>query len=1264
VDFRLLGPLEVIEDEREVSLPGGKPRGLLGLLLLEPGRPVPVGQIIDGLWGDRPPPTAPKVVQAYVSRLRKALGDGCLETAASGYLLRVQAGSLDAQRFEDLVGRGRSLVAAGESEQGARVLEEALGLWRGPALVDFRDEAFAQNEIRRLEDLRLVAMELRLQVELALGRSAEAVGELEVLVRSHPLRESLRGLLMLALYRSGRQADALAVYQDTRTALVEELGLEPSRSLQQLEQAILRHDESLDLKPVAVTLVPVGPVEVGEEGKEPAQQGAARKVVTILFCDVTGSTALGDELDPETLRLVLARYFERASAVIERHGGSVEKFIGDAVMAVFGIPVLHEDDALRAVRAASSLLAELPGLNDELMREVGTRLELRIGISTGEVVTGTRERLATGDAITVAARLEQAANPGEVLIGPETLALAREGIVVEPAGELTLGKSRPVSAFRLVSVSPDSPRASRHLDVPIVGRVEERKRLEDAFGDAVGQPACRLVTLLGPAGVGKSRLAAEFLAGLDARVVSGRCLSYGEGITYWPVTEVVGQLEAAREQLLVDHPATGPVFDALFGEGSAATPGEIAWATRKVLETAAADRSLVVVFDDIHWGEPTFLDLIEHATELSAGSPILILCLARPELLDHRPSWANGPSETVRVEPLGPVETSELILRLTGTDGFDSGLAERIGVASGGNPLFVEEMVAMARDADQDALVVPATIKALLAARIDQLDPDERGVLERGSVEGQLFHRGAVEALAARPEPVLGQLVALVRKELVRPDRPQLPTEDAYRFRHILIRDAAYDALPKAARATLHERFGNWLVEHGGELAERDEIVGYHLELSHGYRIQLGQPDAATDELAARAAAHLTAAGRRATDRSDKFAAIAFFARAIELDSGARPRLVCRLAELQYQVGEYARAVELLDEAVEAARARGDVAVEMVAAVQRGVVVNQRGDPDTPFEAVIRIADHATEILDTVGDDEQLAHVLYYAAAYRGFAGGGDDAVRLHERAFEHALRAGDLHRARVALEGVIGSKAWGSTPVSEFFAFLESRPEETKRLLAASNVPHHHSALMAAYAGDFVRAHEEYAIAGQILAEFANPVVAASLPMILGLIELLGGNPEEAERVLRDCCDRLGDLGAQGLRATAATLLAEAFLRQGRDVEAADTLDLADEIAQPDDYDARVRSHLTRARLLARRGDIDEAERLADQALEAVSRGNNIVLRGTVLLALAEVSQASGRIDDSEGALREALELFGQKEDVVQAEQARQLLSALRSPT
>ena len=346
-----------------------------------------------------------------------------------------------------------------------------------------------------------------------------------------------------------------------------------------------------------------------------------RKTVTVLFCDVTGSTALGESVDPEALRGLLAHYFERMKAIVERHGGTVEKFIGDAVMAVFGVPVAHEDDALRAVRAAAEMRAALPELD----------VQARIGVNTGEVVTGTEERLATGDAVNIAARLEQAAQPGEVLLGAPTLALVGGAAEVKKVEPIALkGKREPVAAYRLLRVR-EAP--ERRHETQFVGREHELVLLREAWERVRTERRCELVTVVADAGVGKSRLVAEALARVDARVVRGRCLPYGEGITYWPVVEVLKQLAV----LPTDEAAVAAIRSLLGETESQTSAEEIAWAVRKTVEQAASERPLTVVFDDVHWGEETFLDLIEHVALLSTGAPILLACMTRPELLERRP---------------------------------------------------------------------------------------------------------------------------------------------------------------------------------------------------------------------------------------------------------------------------------------------------------------------------------------------------------------------------------------------------------------------------------------------------------------------------------------------------------------------------------------------------------------------------------------------------------------------------------------------------
>src|SRR5712691_5075299 len=594
--------------------------------------------------------------------------------------------------------------------------------------------------------------------------------------------------------------------------------------------------------------------------------------------------------------------------IVERHGGSVEKFIGDAVMAVFGVPLLHEDDALRALRAAAEMREALPELG----------LQGRIGVMTGEVVTGTEERLATGDAVNVAARLEQAAEPGEVLIGAPTLALAGDAAEVEPVEPLVLkGKAEPVPAYRLLNVR-EAPQ--RRHEALFVGRERELALVGEVWEHVQAEQRCELVTVIGDAGVGKSRLAAELLASLEATVVRGRCLPYGEGITYWPVVEVLKQLD-----LLPSDEAATVAIRSLLGETDAATSAEeIAWAFRKTLEQASAERPLVVVFDDIQWGEQTFLDLIEHVALLSSGAAILLLCIARPEFSERRPAWPV----TLRLEPLADEDVDELIPeRIAGE------LRAKIARAAGGNPLFIEEMLAMAQEAEGE-VVVPPSLQALLAARLDRLETAERSVLERGAIEGEIFHRGAVQALAPDETQVTPRLAALVRKELIRPDKPQLAGEDGFRFRHLLIRDAAYDALPKATRADLHERLASWLEEHGTELVELDEILGYHLERAVRYRAELAMPR--NDELVASARRRLAAAGRRALLRSDYGAAVNLLERAAELVPTVNLDLALEtdLGEALVWMGKEGDALQRADALTERALAADDHVGEFCGRIQ------------------------------------------------------------------------------------------------------------------------------------------------------------------------------------------------------------------------------------------------------------------------------------------------------------------------------------------
>lgn len=676
--------------------------------------------------------------------------------------------------------------------------------------------------------------------------------------------------------------------------------------------------------------------------REPTATVEVRKTVTVVFADVVGSTSLVDKLDPESARRVLDRFFETMRVVVERHGGTVEKFIGDAVMAVFGIPVLHEDDALRAVRAASEMRAALEGLNVELQSTLGTSIQMRVGVETGAVVAGDPSRgqaFVTGDAVIVAARLEGAAKPGEILVGESTRRLLRDSVTVESVGRLTLkGRADSVTAHRLLAVELGDP--GRRLESRLVGRRDELDLLSETFERVVVDRSSRLITVIGEAGVGKSRLVDEFgnARSSEATIIRGRCLPYGEGITFWPLKEAIGEAAGlvggespddarAKIRRLVESTAEADLIVERIAEtiGLAETVPEhkgSMWAARRLFEELARQRPLIVVFDDIQWAEPNFLDLVEDVVQGSGDMPALVLCMARPELLDRRLSWASAETRAkpIFLKPLSDEESERMVGNLLDGGELDEVARTRIVEASDGLPLFVEELVAMLLEegvlqrqdgrwlaTDLSRIAAPATIHALLAARLDRLDVLERALLERGSVEGQVFHRGAVVCLSPQPERagIQERFATLTMKELIRPESTAFADEDAYRFHHLLFRDVAYESLRKKERAALHDRYAGWLEEKAGEhTSEYDEILGYHLEQAYRYESEL-RPTAVDDRLAAQAAARLGNAGLRAHARGDWPAAANLLTRAMKLlssDDDNRSRLLPALTDALLEI--------------------------------------------------------------------------------------------------------------------------------------------------------------------------------------------------------------------------------------------------------------------------------------------------------------------------------------------------------------------------
>jgi len=924
-----------------------------------------------------------------------------------------------------------------------------------------------------------------------------------------------------------------------------------------------------------------------------------RKTVSVLFCDVAGSTELGEQLDPEALRAVMARWFDEMRAPVERAGGTVEKFIGDAVMAVFGIPAVHEDDAFRAVQAAVEMRSAAEPLG----------LQVRIGVNTGEVVTGDGSTtLVTGDAVNTAKRLEEAAAAGEILIGAATRRLVANATELEPAGPIAAkGKRAPVEAWRVLATIPGAMPVARRLDAPLVGRTRELDALQAAFDAAVAERACRLVTVTGVAGIGKSRLAHELVSRVAprARVLTARCVPYGVGITLLPVRELVGDLEAtSTEEMFLE--------------------------VRRRLEDDARTQPVVACIDDVHWAQPAFLDLLEYLSGWSREAPVLLLCLARPELYDERPRW---PGQTISLDALTGEEAGLLLDELAAEWPLTPTDRARIAEVAEGNPLFLEQLVAML--ADTATQPMPPTIQAVLSARLDRLAPFEQAVLQRAAVAGREFSLAAVTDLSPADEraAVATTLLALARKELIRPAPDEFPGDDGFRFRHVLIRDAAYGEIPKRLRAGLHARFAEWIGARGAD----DGLVGYHLEQAAHCLEELGEPDAA---LARRAGRLLAAAGAAAFARDDVRAATTLLERASAL-LGDDADVLILLGSARMAGGELATGHDALVRARETGdarqRIRAEIELEFHAAMT-GL---------TPTTELIELAERALDVLRELGDDAGLARAWRLLSEAHAIAGRWGDRTTALERALHYARRAGNRREQSSLVALLAQALHLGPTPAEEAIerchAFLADASEDSA--LAAALM----STLGGLYAmrGDTERARALWLRARGLYERLGLQHRRAARSLVGAGIELLAGDPAAAERELRLGYDTFAGMGETWVRATIAGYLAAVLAELGRDEEAIEFTRESEANASADDVVTQVVWRGARARALAHRGEREQAVALARDAVQLATATDFLDLRAGAYLDLAVVS-------GSEEDAARAAEEYDRKGNVVGAGRAR----------
>ncbi len=970
-----------------------------------------------------------------------------------------------------------------------------------------------------------------------------------------------------------------------------------------------------------------GRSETAAPGAPPRRPGA-RRLVTVL------AVRADDLADPEALHVA----FERGTAVIERHGGTVEHYLGDALVGFFGLDASHEDDALRAARAAVELRS--------------ATAELRLGLETGEVFLGAGPRgatIATGAPITAAGRLAERARNGEILLGDGA------------RGTLAAGASVDRASGRLLALEPEQPAVLRVPETPFIGRDAELAELRAAYERARDERACRIVTVVGAPGIGKSRLAGEFLATLgdEPLVLAGRCLAYGQGTTYRALADIVRGLghdpRGRIEELLAgDEQAIRGILGATGLSAEPAQADETAWAMRRLLERLARERPVVVAIEDIHWAEPALLDLLDHLVALSSGCPILLVCLTRPELLERRPQRAvpHPAGSIVVLDALGEADARALAERL----GLAGEQAGRIAQRAEGNPLFVEQLVAVGPDAGE----LPASIQAVLAARIDRLDADERALLRRAAVEGRTFHAGALASLMPDGErrAMARFLVGLARKGLISGDEPQFGGEDAFRFTHALIRDVAYAGLPKLLRADLHAGVAGWL-ERRSEAA--DEIVGFHFEQACHLRAKLGAPDPGDGELAKRAIERFRGAERGALARGDPSAAAQLIERALALldaDDPARGALLSDLGASLFEAGRLTEATSVLDDAIARAPERR---LKVRAEVEREFV-RLETETSQGTENALRVADAAMDVLEREHDDDGQCRAWSLRAGAEWAAGQVGRADDAWCRAAQCAGRAGDER----ALFEVIGWRATaavlGPLPVDDAIGLCESFRAQVAASPVAEAWTINPLASLHAMRGEFEIAERLLGEASETLRKLGR--LDAIVSHHEALVRLLAGEHARAEPRLRAGYEKLTALGEGNMLATTAAMLAQVVYAQDRPGEAGELCRVSADAAAADDIVTQVIWRGVQARILAADGRCEEAETLAREAIVLVARTDLVSHHADAMSELAEVLQACERHAEAREARRGALALYERKGNLAAAARVKALTPRRDSDT
>ena len=975
-----------------------------------------------------------------------------------------------------------------------------------------------------------------------------------------------------------------------------------------------------------------------------------RKLVTVLFADIVGSTEMGLSHDPEVVRASLGQAFESASEILRGHGGTVEKFIGDAVMAVFGVPAAHDDDPDRAVRAAFALRDRLTSTDGD----EGPALRVRIGVNTGEAVTGSGDAaqfLVTGPAVNAAARLQQAAAPGEIVVGDLTRRITAGGIAYGPAREIDakgIGRLAAWPAQSVVGDVPDQHRGLPGLRAPLLGRDHELRTLVQAYDGVAKDGRPHLLTVYGPAGAGKSRLTAEFFGSIGVdRVRVGRCLPYGEGITYYAVQLIIradagigiaDPRDVAIEKLnlaaravfgddVEDANAVARRVSVLAGIERAedALPEirpdqlreELAFGLRRYLERRAGAVPLVVVFEDVHWAEPGLLDIIEDLAEW-ARAPLLLLCLARPDFREVRPAWGSTAANAtaVTLAPLSSDDTRRLIAALLAIDDLPEQVRSDVVTRAEGNPLYVEEFLRMLMesgriekrdgrwiaDSSIATVEVPPTLQGLIAARLDRVAPEVKALLQRASLAGRLFSTDALIALGEGSAPDAGLLRDAIRRDLlVEADERALGSGRVFRFKHVLIRDVAYSTVPKAERSRLHDKYGRWLeTSLGDRRHEIADIVAFHAEQAFLLAREL-RPSAAV-ELGRRALDLLLEAAGNAYERVDTHAALNLYqrARAVTDVTGAtsieNAEIAGRIVLLRDSLATARPELADVDAAIDVAKtAAPNKVLPALLHLRARLLANDVGP-----QKVRPILLEALVAARQTGDPDLITNAMWEVAFNRYYAAEIDEMRRLLQEALEHAKRTGSKRAGLILFWLAKTAVFQGDLTVASRFVdeAIAAQPYKSKWYRA---IEHWARAGRAEDQGDSVTAVAEGRLANALFREVGQPSFIAVTAWTMG----------EAMIELGD------DTGARDVLADAVDL----FTRR-------------DQRGQIPEVQARL------ARALVHLGDVAAARKHAESAT-AVAMDSDLESRFICAVALAEVCEAEGDLAAAEVLLREAIAIM-----------------------